>query len=99
MAQVFLRLEEEEQIVKWLLLLLVVLLVAGPLRRRFLRAWRFTFPAVLGGVVGYVLATMFVSYGSPRWLLTFGLFAGAFILGAAGKKWLDENLGPPKQGS
>jgi hypothetical protein len=81
-----------------LFLVIVLLLLLGPLRRRFVRVWRFVLTAFLAGLVGYAVAVPFVSCGSPRWLLTFGFFAAALILGPLGKKWLDDNLGPPRQG-
>jgi uncharacterized membrane protein len=81
----------------WILLAIpALLLVAGPLRRRFLSAWRFTIPAVAGLVVGIVLAAFLVSFGLPAWTMLFLPCVFAMGIGSAGKQWLDENFGPPK---
>jgi len=81
----------------WILLAIpALLLVGGPLRRRFLTAWRFTIPAVAGLVVGICLAGFLVSFGVPAWAMLFLPFVMAMGLGAEGKRWFDENFGPPK---
>lgn len=81
-----------------LLLVIIFLLVLAiaPIRQRFFAAWRFTIPAVAGLVVGLVLAAFLVSFGVPAWTMLFLPFVMAFGLGAEGKRWFDENFGPPK---
>lgn len=78
----------------WLLIAVgVVLLMAGPLRKRFLAAWRFTLPAVASGILGFVLAGMFVKAGAPAWMMIVGPVIAALMIGGAGKKWFDDNVG------
>ena len=82
----------------WILLAITaVLLVTGPLRRRFVNAWRFALPAAAGLVVGLVLAALLVSFGVPGWAMLLLPPTMALGLGAEGRKWFDDNLGPPRE--
>lgn len=85
---------------KWLIIIVVALLLLGPLRRRllfpFLSAWRTVVPVIGSGVVGFVLAAMFVNAGAPAWMMVFGPIIAIFMIGTAGKRWFDQNF-PPKE--
>jgi hypothetical protein len=75
---------------------LLVVLIA-PIRNAFFGAWRFMLPAI-GGLVGGLLFTSFlVGFGVPAWAMLVLPPLLAFSCGAAGKAWLDQNFGPPKQ--
>ena len=81
-----------------LIIISLLILVIAPIRQRFFAAWRFTIPAVAGLVVGICLAGFLVSFGVSAWAMLFLPFAIALGLGAEGKRWFDENFGPPKDG-
>lgn len=58
-------------------------------------AWRFVVPAALGGIVGLILAAMFVGIGgAPAWMMIAGPVLGFFVIGVAGKQQLDDIFGP-----
>ncbi len=81
--------------IRFLIIAAVLLLIAGPLRKRLLAAWRFVVPAALGGIVGLVLAVMFVGTGgAPVWLIFVVPIIASLMIGSAGKKWIDDNIGP-----
>jgi len=81
--------------IRFLIITAVLLLIIGPLRRRLLSASRFIIPAVLGGVIGFIAAAVFVGTGAaPGWLIIIFPFISACMIGSAGKKWIDENFGP-----
>jgi hypothetical protein len=80
------------------LLVLIPLLVLGvaPLRRAFLTAWRFTFPAALGFLGGAVLSAFLVGFGVPALVMLILPPLLALQMGAFGKAWFDQNFGPSK---
>lgn len=68
---------------------LVVLLVLFPLRPLFLRCWRFTLPGMLGAILGFVLAHVFVMRGgNPWWLSLVAAGVGFFVAGEEGFLYL-----------
>ena len=77
-----------------LIVLIVVLLLIGPLRRPYLRNWRFTFGATAAWIMGYIFswwAINLVHMGPPMsvlmpLILPFGM---AIIIGEAVKGWFD----------
>ena len=80
-----------------MLAVVVLLLIAGPLRRPFFSAWRFTVPATIGAVIGLVLGCLYIGFGAPWWMVIAGPLLFGFGLGSAGREWLDENIKPPRR--
>jgi hypothetical protein len=79
----------------WLLIVTSVLvLLIAPLRQGFFAHWRFTIPAAGALVGGLVLTAFLVSFGVPAWAMLILPPLLALHIGAAGKAWLDQNLGP-----
>jgi hypothetical protein len=74
---------------KWLIFALVFVLVCGALRKRFLSAWTFTFPAVIGGVCAWILFKSSFPFQVPWWAIPAAVFVAALGIGINAKLWLD----------
>jgi hypothetical protein len=69
------------------------LVLLGPLRRPFFGSWRFNVPALVCGLVAWLVAGAVTKPGDPAWFpLGLALFV-ALGAGAAVKNWLDKTLG------
>ena len=88
---------KEEEVI-WVLIIGVVLfLLVGPLRRLFFAAWRFTFPSFVGATLAMLVSAKIVNAGAPALIMFIAPIMAFFMIGAAGKQWLDSNLGSPKR--
>ena len=81
---------------KWLITILLMLLILGPLRRAFFRNWRFNVPAVLAGLVAWVVVSNAIGPLDPWWMPHAVAAFVALGAGAAVKQWLDEVFGKEK---
>jgi hypothetical protein len=78
---------------KWIAFILAVIVILGPLRRAFLRRWRFNVPAVLAGFASWLIVSNIMSSHDPWWMpWAVGVFV-ALGAGAAVREWLDEVFG------
>lgn len=81
---------------KLLLIVFLVLFILGPLRRAFFGNWRFNVPAVLAGIVAWVVVSNNIKPHDPWWMPHAVAALVALGAGAAVKQWLDEVFGKEK---
>ena len=80
----------------WILAAIVLVFLIGSLRRAVYAVWRFVFPGLVGAVLALMLSARVVDLGAPAWMLLACPVAAFFMIGAAGKEWFDQHLGPPR---
>jgi len=79
---------------KWLIFIVVVLFLTGPLRKPLLSSWRTVLPVIIGTIVGWWAAPLFLGYVYSGPVLLIGPVLGALMIGSAGRAWLYENFPP-----
>lgn len=77
--------------------LLVAMLLAGPFRRPFLRHWRFTFPALIGLVAGWLVFHRVAAHWGYGWLFPAAVLVFALWTGLDGKEWLERHFPERKE--
>ena len=77
----------------WLISIVAILLLAGPLRRVFFGAWRFTIPLVVSIVVGLDVGAFLVGFGLPPYVILMSPVAAVLVVMPAIRAWLNENIG------
>jgi hypothetical protein len=76
--------------------LLTLWLILFPLRRVLLRHWRFSFPALLGAFLGFIVAVLTeVPGGKPLLLDLILIIVPALIIGENGQEYL-KRVFPPE---
>jgi len=81
----------------WILAAIVFVFLIGPLRRVVFAVWRFAFPGLVGAILAFMLSARIVDMGAPAWILLACPVMAFFMIGAAGKEWFDQHLGPPRR--
>lgn len=80
----------------WILAAIVLVFLIGPIRHIIYTVWRFVFPGLVGAVLALMLSARVVELGAPAWIVLACPVAAFFMIGAAGKEWFDQHLGPPR---
>lgn len=80
----------------WILAAIVLVFLIRPLRRAVYAVWRFVFSGLVGAALALMLSARVVELGAPAWIVLACPVAAFFMIGAAGKEWFDQHLGPPR---
>ena len=75
---------------RWFIISILFVLACGPLRKRFFSNWRFTIPALIGGVCAWFLFNSVFTFACPWWAVPAAVLIAALGIGINAKLPFDE---------